>query len=73
MGNRLMGVKQPQQAQEPNEHDLAEQRIPVNEKGNPAAHNGGFDQIKDRHITMLGFGPGTRLPARPSPTRPPLT
>jgi methyl coenzyme M reductase subunit C len=55
-----MGVHQPQQAQEPDEDNLAEDRIAVDEEGNGAAYNGSFDQIKNSHVTAFMFSPGRR-------------
>ena len=60
-----MGVNQPQQAQEPDEDNLAEDRIAVDEEGNGAANDGSFDQIKNSHKTAFMFCPGLqRLCAR---------
>jgi hypothetical protein len=58
MDDRPVSVKQPQQAQEPDEHDLAHNRVTVYEKGDCAANHGGFNQIKNRHNTVFGFGRG---------------
>jgi hypothetical protein len=55
-----MGVRQPQQAQESDEDNLAEDRIAVDEEGDSAAHNGGFDQINYSHKTAFMFRPGLR-------------
>jgi hypothetical protein len=50
-----MGVREPQEAQEADEHNLAEQRIAVDQEGNKAAHHGSLDQIKNSHTTVFKF------------------
>ena len=47
-----MGVGKPQQAQEPDEDNLAEDRIAVDQEGNEAAHNGSLDQVKNSHTRL---------------------
>ena len=56
--DRLVGVNEPQQAQEPNEDDLAEDGIAVDEEGNRTANDGSFDQIKNSHKTVFRSRPG---------------
>jgi len=56
--NRLMGVREPQQAQEPDEDNLADDRIAVDEEGNHAANNGSFDQFENSHKTAFKLCPG---------------
>jgi len=53
-----MGVQEPQQAQEPNEHDLSDEWIAVDQEGNEAANYGRLDQIENRHNTVFQFGYG---------------
>ena len=55
-----MGVGEPEQAQEPNEDDLAEKGIAVDQEGNRTTNKGGFDQIKNRHNALLRFIVGIR-------------
>jgi hypothetical protein len=55
-----MSIREPKQAQEPDEHDLAEQRIAVDQEGNEAAHDGSLDQIKNSHTTVFKFCPSKR-------------
>ncbi len=55
-----MGVQEPQQAQETDEHNLADDRIAVDQEGNEAAHNGSLDQIENSHKTVFKFGHGQR-------------
>ena len=65
VGDRLMGVREPQQAQEPDQNNLAKDRKAVDEEGDGAANNGGLDQIKNTHTTVFKFCPGEqRLCAR---------
>jgi hypothetical protein len=53
-----MGVRKPQQAQEPDEDNLAYNRIAVDEEGNHAANNGSFDQFENSHKTAFMLCPG---------------
>src|ERR1035437_9981737 len=55
--DRLVRVNQPQQAQEPNEDDLAEEGVAVDEEGNRPANDGSFDQIKNSHMTVFRSRP----------------
>jgi hypothetical protein len=55
-----MGVQKPQQAQEPDEHNLADDRIAVDQEGNEPAYNGSLDQIENSHMTVFKFGHGQR-------------
>ena len=66
VGNGLMRVRKPQQAQEPDQDNLAKDVILVDEKGEGAANNGSLEQINDTHTTAftlrLGpYGSGVRL------------
>ena len=56
--DRLVGVNEPQQAQEPNEDDLAEEGVAVDKEGNRTANDGRFDQIKNSHKTVFRSRPG---------------
>jgi hypothetical protein len=57
-----MGVREPQQTQEPDEDNLADNRIAVDEEGDRAANNGSFDQINNGHKTAFMFCPDRRRP-----------
>jgi hypothetical protein len=55
-----MGIREPQQAQDPDAHNLAEDRIAVDQEGNETAHGGSLDQIKNSHTTVFKFCPSKR-------------
>ncbi len=54
----LVGVQEPEQAQEADEDNLAEDRVAVDKEGDYSANNGSFDQVKNSHETALTFRPG---------------
>jgi hypothetical protein len=62
-----MGVRKPQQAQEPDKYNLAEDRIAVDQKGNEAAHNGSLDQIKNSHTRLCSVLSQQTAALRPPP------
>jgi hypothetical protein len=44
-GYCLSRVREPQEAQKPNQHDLTNDRKAIDEEGNGTANHGCFDQI----------------------------
>ena len=70
MCDRFVGVQKPQQAQKPNEHNLAEDWKGVDQEGHGPTNNCCFDQIQDVHTSAFKLFSvcGPFAPASPATT-----